>query len=119
METYSFAFKIEGFDQWGEEHRLVVHTTFTFRDESGLPEAAKALVTFAAKLVNCQPNHLAAERIMVKSVWKSDGKKRTRVTPEQLKEAIIKAGFASKGREEQRVVKPSRPSPLGRRVKRR
>lgn len=120
MESYSFAFTIQGFDQWGEEHRLRVHptTVFTEPEGSGLIKAVKSLVEFAAKLLHCQPDHLAAQRIVVKSAWKDAGK-RTRVTPKQITEALLKAGFSQKGREAERIKTTPRSTPLGRRLRRR
>lgn len=103
MERYDIVFKIANFDQYGEEHRLTVHPHAIKRGD-GLRLAVRDLVKFAARLLSCKEEHLAAKRILVKSAWvRYEDKKKERVTGKQLLEAMLKNDIAQKGREQERI----------------
>jgi hypothetical protein len=121
--TYSFVFKIENFDELGEEHRLEVHTMPTFRDtDHGLGEAVKRLVKFVARLTGIDAKDVPTDskrQIVIQSAWRN-GKTRVRVKKEEVYTAIRKLGASE--RPTPPLTKPDSrgsTSPLGRRVDRR
>jgi hypothetical protein len=99
--TYTFSFKIANFDGNGEEHRFTTSPT-ELKQGDGLGRAIRSLVEFAARLLRCKPEEVAASRIHIKSAWMryfvpKKGIKQTRVTTQQLV-GIMTTEFAPKGR---------------------
>lgn len=104
---YTIAFVLDGFDQSGEEHRIVIHTHNPLADSHR--HAAEQLVKFAARILNVKVDNLPVRRIKIKSAWQ--GKKR--VSGKDLLSSLISTGaVAPRGRQQERVS--IKPRPLGR-----
>jgi hypothetical protein len=102
-ERYFFNFTLHDFDRAGEWHHFETSPTVV-TPGTGLRYAVKDLVSFVARLLRIPADHLAAKRVFLRSAWvhtylPGRGKKQTRITPKQVTEALLQAGFAPRGRE--------------------
>lgn len=103
METYDFVFTLSGFSQSGEEFRLRTHVHSMTGPGGGLPSACVNLKNFVVRILRIEEDHLAVKKIMLKSAWRTSGR-RVRVTTKELMEAMLAKGYLTpKGREEERI----------------
>lgn len=103
METYDFVFTLAGFSQSGEEFRLRATVHGGSGIGSGLPSACVNLKNFVVRILRIEEDHLAVKKIMLKSAWRTTGKRR-RVTTRELMEAMLAKGYLTpKGREAERI----------------
>lgn len=102
MNKYIIYFTLADFDQVNEQHRL----TETAMD---IVSIAHHLIYFAARLLHCPPEDLPARRVLIRSARMIQGRKVVPLTPDEVKEAMLRVGLNARGRGEQRKNKPYHP----------